>query len=187
MNTYSVFLDDNEELLREMPPSKAAVEYYTLGTSDPFYAEFQTAAMAGGHSIRRPGERMTSLYDVFSAICADERDHVSTMEACTDPEAVLQSPSMERRIIFGVALLAITPLIASTAFDGTFVADDAVVITDASIAETAAAGVLGMAARIFGESSGNIEGLIEEDTIAIFLERARSVLLAIGEAILKLL
>lgn len=57
---------------------------------------------------------MTSLYDVFSAICADEGDHVSTMAACLDPEASLQSPSLERRVLTGVALLAVAPYVAST-------------------------------------------------------------------------
>lgn len=44
VNTYSVFLKENEKLLKELPPSNAAVNYYSLGTSDPFYAEFQTAS-----------------------------------------------------------------------------------------------------------------------------------------------
>lgn len=188
VNTYGVFLDDNEELLKEMPPSNAAVEYYTLGTADPFYAEFQTAAMAGGHNIRRPGENMTSLYDVFSAIQCDEMDHVSTMDACTDPEAVLQSPSTERRILFGIALLALVPLVASSNLDGSFVADDALVLTDgASVAEMAAAGVMGIVGRMFGESSEGLEGLMEDGAVVIFLERARAVLVAIGEAFVKLI
>lgn len=53
VNTYGVFLDDNEEILKEMPPSNAAVEYYTLCGADPFYAEFQTAAMADGDEVSR--------------------------------------------------------------------------------------------------------------------------------------
>lgn len=71
---------------------------------------------------------MISLYDVFSAICADEGDHVSTMAACLDPEASLQSPSLERRVLTGVALLALAPYLASS-------------ILDASTGDTAAAGL----------------------------------------------
>jgi ubiquinol oxidase len=52
VNTYGVFLDDNEELLKELPPSLAAVEYYSFGISDPFYAEFQTSALANGREVR---------------------------------------------------------------------------------------------------------------------------------------
>lgn len=49
VNTYSVFLEDNEELLKKLPPSNAAVNYYSLGASDPFYAEFQ---MTSEHEVR---------------------------------------------------------------------------------------------------------------------------------------
>jgi len=36
VNTYGVLLDENEEVLKELPPSLAAVEYYCFGSSDPF-------------------------------------------------------------------------------------------------------------------------------------------------------
>ena len=42
VHTYSQFLDDNEILLKELPPSLAAVEYYTLGTTDPMFLDYQT-------------------------------------------------------------------------------------------------------------------------------------------------
>jgi ubiquinol oxidase len=45
VNTYSQFLDENEELLKDLPPSLAAIDYYALGASDPYYAEFQTTAI----------------------------------------------------------------------------------------------------------------------------------------------
>lgn len=51
VNTYSVFLDDNEELLKELPPVNAAINYYSLGTSDPFYAEFQISSVVDGHDV----------------------------------------------------------------------------------------------------------------------------------------
>lgn len=53
VNTYTVFCEDNEELLKKLPPPKAAVDYYSLGTSDPFYAEFQTASLAKGQEVSR--------------------------------------------------------------------------------------------------------------------------------------
>lgn len=49
---------------------------------------------------------MQSLYDVFSAIQADEGDHVKTMQACLDPQVTLRSPSIERKVLTGLALVA---------------------------------------------------------------------------------
>jgi ubiquinol oxidase len=51
VNTYTVFMDNNRELLKELPPSNAAVNYYSLGISDPFYAEFQASSIVG-HEVR---------------------------------------------------------------------------------------------------------------------------------------
>jgi hypothetical protein len=134
---------------------------------------------------------MTSLYDVFSAIKADESDHVCTMVACLDPDAALQSPSMERKILFGIALLAIAPLIASMNGGGDLIVDDAAIVASdgvTSMAEMTAAGILGMTGRMFDESSADIETLIEEGgALAVFLERGRAILVAIGEAFIKFL
>jgi ubiquinol oxidase len=52
VNTYGQFLDENEALLQKLPPSFAAVKYYAFGSSDPFYAEFQTTALAQGQEVR---------------------------------------------------------------------------------------------------------------------------------------
>lgn len=139
---------------------------------------------------------MTSLYDVFSAIKSDEKDHVSTMIACLDPDIALQSPSMERRILFGVALMAMVPVIASLSSGGgagvDLVTDDAaIVVSDGaatSMAEMTAAGIMGMAGRMLDESSSDVEALLEEGgALAIFLERGQAILVAIGEALFKLL
>ena len=51
VNTYSVFMDNNREILKELPPSNAAVNYYSLGIADPFYAEFQSSTIVG-HEVR---------------------------------------------------------------------------------------------------------------------------------------
>lgn len=55
VNTYSTFLEENEERLKQLPPSVAAIEYYALGTSDSFYAEFQTSALAEGNEVSLQG------------------------------------------------------------------------------------------------------------------------------------
>jgi hypothetical protein len=57
---------------------------------------------------------MRSLYDVFAAICADEGDHVCAMAACLDTNATLQSPSIERRVLIGIASLAFVSYALST-------------------------------------------------------------------------
>jgi ubiquinol oxidase len=51
VNTYTVFMDNNRDLLKELPPPNAAVNYYSLGISDPFYAEFQASSIVG-HEVR---------------------------------------------------------------------------------------------------------------------------------------
>ena len=52
VDTYGQFLDENEEILKELPPSLAAVEYYTIGISDPMFGEYQTSAIAAGIDVR---------------------------------------------------------------------------------------------------------------------------------------
>jgi ubiquinol oxidase len=52
VNTYGQFIDENEALLKKLPPSLAAVQYYSFGSADPFYAEFQTTALAEGQEVR---------------------------------------------------------------------------------------------------------------------------------------
>lgn len=52
VNTYSQFLDENEELLSELPASAVAVEYYGFGSSDPLFGEYQTSALAKGEEVR---------------------------------------------------------------------------------------------------------------------------------------
>ena len=161
--TYSVFCENNKELLKDLPPSKAAVEYYSLGTSDVFYAEFQTAAMATGQEIRRPGEQMRNLHDVFRAIADDEADHVKTMNACLDPQANLRSPSLERRAVSGIALVAAATYLATTAtfldpalvdpslLDSTTLADLLGTVDGATFAEVLVAGVVSVSATFMYE------------------------------------
>jgi ubiquinol oxidase len=124
VHTYGQLLEENEILLKSLPPSITAVEYYTFGYFDPFYAEFQTSSVSSSskddngskkHDIRRPGSNMKSLYDVFSAIQADEIDHVLTMKSCLDKNAIVQSISIERKVIVGTALtVAASTVLAAT-------------------------------------------------------------------------
>jgi ubiquinol oxidase len=159
VNTYSQFLDENEALLKTLPPSLAAVDYYALGSYDPYYAEFQTAAIKEEKEIRRPGLDMRNLYDVFSAIRDDEGDHVSTMESCMDPTVAKLSPSLERRALTAVAAAVaigvflgtsggggVSSDLVDTAADlGAAATDDAAVAT--GLVEGAIAGAFGALTR----------------------------------------
>lgn len=107
VDTYGQFVDENESLLKRLPPSLVAVEYYTIGLTDPMFGEYQTARVmdpqiAGG--VRKPGTNMQSLYDVMVAIRNDESDHVHTMANCLDPKVAVLSPALESRVLTGIAL-----------------------------------------------------------------------------------
>ena len=105
VDTYGQFVDENEDKLKQLPPSLAAVEYYTVGVSDPMFGEYQTAGvMDVERGVRKPGTDLRSLYDVFVAIRNDEGDHVSTMKSCLDPKEATLSPALESRVLTGVAL-----------------------------------------------------------------------------------
>jgi len=113
VDTYGQLIDENEELLKKLPPSIAAIEYYSLGISDPLFGEYQTSSAPNGE-VRKPGSKMRSLYDVFCAIQCDEADHVCTMKACLDPEVSVLSPSLEKKLLTGVALGATVGYFLST-------------------------------------------------------------------------
>jgi ubiquinol oxidase len=60
VNTYGQFIDENKEILKELPPS-----------SDPFYAEFQTSALAGD------GEVSLLFFAEISVRTAVQRRHLT--------------------------------------------------------------------------------------------------------------
>ena len=60
---------------------------------------------------------MESLYDVFSAIRDDEGDHVSTMEACLDPNVAKLSPSLEKKFLTGIAAAVAVAVFLNTGAD----------------------------------------------------------------------
>lgn len=92
MDTYGEFLDSNQALLQSIAAPKVAKDYYE--SADMYiFDEFQTSRPKG---TRRP--RVETLYDVFSNIRDDEKEHVATMSACQDPEVLLRSPNTEAAI-----------------------------------------------------------------------------------------
>ncbi|KAL3759867.1 hypothetical protein ACHAWU_007611 [Discostella pseudostelligera] len=117
VDTYGQFVDENEDLLKELPPSLVAVEYYTIGISDPMFGEYQTASVSDPNrkGVRKPGLNLHSLYDVFVAIRQDESDHVQTMTSCLDPKVATLSPALENRVLTGVALVTGASLLIGNA------------------------------------------------------------------------
>jgi ubiquinol oxidase len=108
VDTYGQFIDENETLLKGLPPSLVALEYYTIGLTDPMFGEYQTASVMdpqlSGGGVRKSGTNMQSLYDVMVAIRNDESDHVHTMANCLDPKVAVLSPALEGRVLTGIAL-----------------------------------------------------------------------------------
>eukprot|EP00270_Netrium_digitus_P019752 TRINITY_DN7871_c0_g2_i1.p1 TRINITY_DN7871_c0_g2~~TRINITY_DN7871_c0_g2_i1.p1 ORF type:complete len:599 (+),score=109.40 TRINITY_DN7871_c0_g2_i1:254-1798(+) len=86
VDTYGSFVDQNEELLKSLPPPPAAISYYNSGDLYMF-DEFQTSRVP---ESRRPV--IESLYDVFCAIRDDEYEHVKTMVACQALDSRVESP-----------------------------------------------------------------------------------------------
>ena len=105
--TYAQFTEENKELLEALPAPEIAKKYYEA--EDLYlFDEFQTTTMSSTGeivslrldtssdsessessdeetkknrlSVRRP--KIETLYDVFSNICEDEKEHVGTMSAC---------------------------------------------------------------------------------------------------------
>ncbi len=124
VDTYGQFIDENEAKLKQLPPSLAAIEYYTVGVSDPMFGEYQTASVSDPErAIRKPGTDLQSLYDVFVAIRNDEGDHVSTMKSCLDPNEPVLSPALESRALTGVALASSVGFLLGTVGDWTPLTD----------------------------------------------------------------
>eukprot|EP00899_Mesostigma_viride_P006933 jgi/Mesvir1/16240/Mv08494-RA.1 len=85
VDSYNQFRDENEELLKSLPPPPVIYKYYT-GPDMYMFDEFQTSRAPGS---RRPPCR--NLYDVFTNVSDDEDEHVKTMAACQ--EKVVESPN----------------------------------------------------------------------------------------------
>lgn len=81
-DTYTQFVEENEEVLKSMAAPRVALEYYKAG--DLFY--FDELVTAADAPVRRPDVR--NLYDVFCAIRDDEKEHIRTMKSCRDSSIV---------------------------------------------------------------------------------------------------
>lgn len=71
------FFEENEDILKTLPPPLAAVAYYR-GDDVYMFDAFMTAAV----EPRRPS--CNNLYETFVNIRDDEGEHVKTMNACVN-------------------------------------------------------------------------------------------------------
>mmetsp|Transcript_34601 Transcript_34601/g.50809 ORF Transcript_34601/g.50809 Transcript_34601/m.50809 type:complete len:282 (-) Transcript_34601:175-1020(-) len=180
VHTYSQFLDENEETLRNLPPSHAAVNYYAFGASDPFFAEYQTSRSSHDEEIRRPGENMKTLHDVFRAIRDDEGDHVSTMKQCLDPDTVVRSPALEKKFATGAALVAAFGYLLSTG-DVLDIDPESIGSALGDVDIDAAVSEMTDQFRSVGEQSvGDFSGLGEVDGIFDVLKAVMTAIAALG-------
>jgi ubiquinol oxidase len=136
VDTYATFVDENEALLKTMPPPRIAVEYYQ-GADLYLFDEFQTAR---DPKSRRP--KIESMYDVFANITQDEGEHVSTMNACQREDAIIRSPNAvnAKTAAFGALItaqlwfqrVAENAAMSETALDVDALADSAITDTAAT-------------------------------------------------------
>lgn len=129
---------------------------------------------------------MLTLHDVFSAIRADERDHVGTMQACLDPGATLRSASMEKRVLTGIALIATVSVLMSASqgdITGAGVdveADTVGTLVDGSTAmiEAAVAGLGGLLQQVTSDGEEDVAmasaGLLDSGAAAGEAEAMRA-------------
>ncbi|GAX73707.1 hypothetical protein CEUSTIGMA_g1160.t1 [Chlamydomonas eustigma] len=100
VDTYGQFVDENEAILKQLPPPRMARLYYE--SEDMYlFEKFQTE--------RDPGSRhvaVMSLYDVFCNIRDDEAEHVATMHAMQRQDVLDRSPNVEA-IAFSLILLIV--------------------------------------------------------------------------------
>lgn len=102
VDTYSQFVEENEELLKSISPPRVALEYYKSG--DLYYfdelvtrvADDEAGVNGSSSSLRRRPE-VRNLYDVFCAIRDDEGEHISTMKSCRDSSIVGELAKRRRR------------------------------------------------------------------------------------------
>lgn len=91
--TYDNFLKENEQWLKQLPPAKAAVEYYEAPNSF-LYDAFQCENVNHNHHVamdtladpktiiqerREQQRKLECLYDVFERVRDDEAVHAKTM------------------------------------------------------------------------------------------------------------
>lgn len=82
VDTYEQFLHENEKALRTLPVPDVAHDYFDNFLY--YFEEFQLSRDKPRGAPPRARPKLESLYDVFENIVRDEKEHSSTMDACSD-------------------------------------------------------------------------------------------------------
>ena len=101
--TYDKFLNSHERKLKELPPTRTAVEYYGSSSGE----DRQGFHYGGDLNHRSCGQReVNTLYDVFVLVRDDEMEHFRAMSACAEAdvhecdgvvECLIRSPTGDGR------------------------------------------------------------------------------------------
>jgi len=134
VDTYAQFVDQNEALLKSMPPPTIAVEYYE-GADLYLFDEFQTA-----REVRSRRPRIRNLYDVFSNIRDDEGEHVKTMGACQREDSAISSPNAVNAKTAAIAALLTAQVVFSRLGETATLAQDAAEIDVDALTDAATVG-----------------------------------------------
>ena len=134
VDTYGQFVDQNEELLKSMPPPTIAVEYYE-GADLYLFDEFQTA-----REVRSRRPRIRNLYDVFSNIRDDESEHVKTMGACQREDSAISSPNAVNAKTAAVAALVTAQVVFFRLGESATLAQDAAELDVDALTDAATVG-----------------------------------------------
>ena len=134
VDTYGQFVDQNEELLKSMPPPTIAVEYYE-GADLYLFDEFQTA-----REVRSRRPRIRNLYDVFSNIRDDESEHVKTMGACQREDSAISSPNAVNAKTAAIAALVTAQVVFFRLGESATLAQDAAELDVDALTDAATVG-----------------------------------------------
>ena len=138
---------------------------------------------------------MENMYDVFCAIRDDEGDHVSTMEACLDPSVAKLSPSLEKKVLLGIAATAVVGMFLSSGstevsfsqdlVDGVdFAAEDGVA---SSVVDAVIAGAAGIFSQINPDDAGEESAIVDMLEEGMLLPSLRSLAVEIVSVITRFL
>mmetsp|Transcript_26709 Transcript_26709/g.86486 ORF Transcript_26709/g.86486 Transcript_26709/m.86486 type:complete len:406 (+) Transcript_26709:136-1353(+) len=102
VDTYSAFLDANEDTLRDLPAPDVARDYW-LKPEENLFDEFHV-------NPPRRDLACDTLYDVFANIRDDEKEHVCVAAACATPGAKVKpysNPTVSLAIATAVSVAAL--------------------------------------------------------------------------------
>jgi len=109
VDTYSEFVDSNEDVLRSLPPPAIAVSFYAaqpVDAHDEAHGEVAFGEVAA-HGEVAADPPLTSLYDVFCRIRDDEARHVTSMMSCQDGTVRARARIVELGAMLAASLILV--------------------------------------------------------------------------------